>query len=484
MLDSFLHYLLYNPKEPMLFNSGIFLVIFTIFLSIYAFIYENRKIRTVYILLFSTYFYYKSSGIYLIILLLTILIDYYLALLIYNTKEARLKKIYLVLSICSSVGLLGYFKYTNFFLQNINLFLTQPLAEMNIFLPIGISFYTFQTLSYIIDVYRGKIIPHYSLLDYSFFMTFFPHLVAGPIVRAADFLPQVGSKLNIQSDRIYDGLVMILKGLIKKAILADYIAQYNDIIFSNPGGYSGFENLIAMYGYTLQIYCDFSGYSDMAIGLARIMGFELAPNFDLPYRSTNISQFWRKWHMSLSFWLRDYIYIPMGGNRKGEIAQYLFLFLTMLIGGLWHGPSWKFVFWGGMHGIGLIIHKLWQKYTGGQKGLIAQWIGGVLTFHFVAFLWVYFRAPDFTTASTIIFRIFTTMDFAYILPFIETRPLFCILLLSGFIFHFIPLQFKLKTYDWFIHSPWVVKTAILLLIFQCIIQLQGEGVQPFIYFQF
>jgi alginate O-acetyltransferase complex protein AlgI len=315
-------------------------------------------------------------------------------------------------------------------------------------------------------------------------MTYFPHLVAGPIVRAADFLPQIYHKIIIHKEGIYYGLALVIRGLIKKAIVADYIAQYNDMVFSNPAGYSGFENLMAMYGYTLQIYCDFSGYSDMAIGLSQIMGFRLCENFRSPYLALNITDFWRRWHISLSSWLRDYIYIPLGGNRKGEIRQYLHLLATMLIGGLWHGASWKFIFWGGMHGLGLAAHKLWQKISINSNSSIVNFAGAFLTFHFVALLWIFFRAVDFESAVVMISKFSLDLDPAFILPFWEARSLFLILLILGFALHFTPHSLKDKAVFIFVRSPLPLKTAFFLVVLQLIIQLQGEGVQPFIYFQF
>jgi D-alanyl-lipoteichoic acid acyltransferase DltB (MBOAT superfamily) len=484
MLDKILQYLVYDPQNPMLFNSGVFLFVFTVFIFIYALLYQNRTLRTLYVILFSLYFYYKASGWYLGILLLTVVVDYYIALFIYRTSKPIYKKLGLLVSIFTSVGLLCYFKYTNFFLSNIFSLLGKPFEPLDIFLPIGISFYTFQTLSYVIDIYRGRFKPSYNLLDYTFYMTYFPHLVAGPIVRAADFLPQIYHKIIIHKEGIYYGLALVIRGLIKKAIVADYIAQYNDMVFGNPAGYSGFENLMAMYGYTLQIYCDFSGYSDMAIGLSQIMGFRLCENFRSPYLALNITDFWRRWHISLSSWLRDYIYIPLGGNRKGEIRQYLHLLATMLIGGLWHGASWKFIFWGGMHGLGLAAHKLWQKFGVASSSRFVNWIAALLTFHFVALLWIFFRAVDFESAVVMISKFSLDLDPAFILPFWEARSLFLILLILGFALHFTPHSLKDKAVFIFVRSPLPLKTAFFLVVLQLIIQLQGEGVQPFIYFQF
>lgn len=476
----------YVENAPMLFNSGAFLVLFTVFITIYALIYKNASARIVYVVTFSLFFYYKASGWYLLILLLSIVLDYLVAFLIYNAKAQIIKKAWLTLSVCANVGLLCYFKYTNFFIENLNAATGANYNLINIFLPIGISFYTFQTLSYIIDVYRGIIKPTRSLLDYTFYMSFFPHLVAGPIVRAKDFLPQVRQNIILNKEDMSSGMFLIIKGLIKKAIIADYIAQYADLIYSNPAGYSGFENLMAMYGYALQIYCDFSGYSDMAIGIARLMGYDLGTNFKTPYISKNTTEFWRRWHISLSSWLRDYIYIPLGGNRKGEFNQYLFLFATMLIGGFWHGASWKFVVWGAAHGIGLAIHKLFMKYAGNK--LKESWwrnaLGWFITFHFVAVLWIFFRAESFSVAMESINMILFHLDFSYAAPFVQVRSLFVVLLLIGYGLQFLPENMKLISQKKYTALPLIAKAAVLILIIQVILQIQLENVQPFIYFQF
>lgn len=470
----------------MLFNSGAFLVLFTVFITIYALIYKNATARIAYVVAFSLFFYYKASGWYLFILLLSIVLDYFVAFLISDAKSKTIKKAWLILSISANVGLLCYFKYTNFFIENINAATGADYNLLNIFLPIGISFYTFQTLSYIIDVYRGIIKPTRNLLDYAFYMSFFPHLVAGPIVRAKDFLPQVRQKINLNKADMSSGMFLIIKGLVKKAIIADYIAQYADLIYANPAGYSGFENLMAMYAYALQIYCDFSGYSDMAIGIARLMGYDLGINFNTPYIAKNTTEFWRRWHISLSSWLRDYIYIPLGGNRKGELNQYFFLFATMLIGGFWHGASWKFVVWGAAHGIGLAIHKLFTKFAAGR--LKESWwrnaLGWFITFHFVAVLWIFFRAESFGIAMESINMILFHTDLSYFAPFIQVRSLFVILLLAGYGIQFLPENIKMSGQKKYAGLPLIAKAAILILIIQVILQIQLENVQPFIYFQF
>ncbi len=481
----------YEVASPMLFNSGQFLFFFVLFLIAYAFLFNNKLSRTLFVLGFSFFFYYKASGWYLIVLLVTLGADYALALAIQKAKQQKYRVFWLVVSLCTSLGLLAYFKYTNFFAENCAFLCGYAFDPYDIFLPIGISFYTFQTLSYIIDVYKRELEPTHNFLDYAFYMCFFPHLVAGPIVRAKFFLPQLKNKIIMNPAEIQRGFFLIMQGLFKKAVLADYVAQYNDLIFAAPGTYSGFENLMAMYGYTLQIYCDFSGYSDMAIGIGLLMGFDLGINFNKPYQALSLTDFWRRWHISLSAWLRDYLYISLGGNRKGKVRQYVNLFITMLLGGLWHGPSWKFVFWGGMHGLGLAVHKAWKKYV--MPGEIeSKWGSKVynffawfITFHFVVFLWVFFRADDFGTAWTMITQITSGIDMAYLEPFWKVRYLFVILMLVGFAIHAIPSRLYPQMEALYVKKvPFVLKAIAFVLLIQLCLQFKSESVQPFIYFQF
>lgn len=326
----------YDPAAPMIFSSGLFLFLFAGFTLFYGFFRRKPVGRMVYILLFSLYFYYKSSGLYFLLVLLVATTDFMLGLWMGRTENRKLRKTLLWLSILIDLGLLGYFKYTNFFIGIANdLFGKGFLDFQNIFLPVGISFFIFQSISYTIDIYRRRIEPLTCWLDYAFYLSFFPQLVAGPIVRARDFIPQIRQNpLVVTRGMFGTGVFLIATGLFKKAVISDYISlNFVDRIFDAPLLYSGFENLMGVYGYALQIYCDFSGYSDMAIGIALILGFRFNRNFDSPYKSATITEFWRRWHISLSSWLKDYLYISLGGNRKGKVRTYLNLMITMLLGG-------------------------------------------------------------------------------------------------------------------------------------------------------
>jgi len=385
-----------------------------------------------------------------------------------------------------NLSILGYYKYTNFLIDNINNIFSTNFALQNIILPIGISFYIFQAISYAVDVYKQEIKPANNLLDFSFYLCFFPQLVAGPIVRAKDFLPQVHKKLTLTKNEAGIALFMILSGLIKKAVISDYISlNFVDRVFDSPLSYTSFENLMAVYGYTLQIYCDFSGYSDMAIGIALLMGFTLPVNFNSPYKSQSITEFWRRWHISLSSWLRDYLYIPLGGNRKGKARTYVNLFLTMLIGGLWHGAAWKFVIWGGLHGAILGIERFFKQYIKLPSNRIVNTICILLTFHFVAFCWIYFRANSFDTAQTVITQIANlNFEFKNWWVIIESYKNVFLLIVIGFILHFIPQWVTDKTKGIFVKTPLIGKAAIIGFIIWLVYATVTSGPQPFIYFQF
>ncbi|MDE6428771.1 MAG: MBOAT family protein, partial [Muribaculaceae bacterium] len=377
------------------------------------------------------------------------------------------------------------FKYANFFLWNWNAMVQGNFQPLEIILPVGISFYTFQSISYIVDVYKGRIAPTRRWTDYLFFLSFFPALVAGPIVRADDFLPQLQNNRPATRRMVWTGFWLIIVGLIKKAVIADYIAQYNDLVFDNPMAYPGLQSLLGILGYTMQIYCDFSGYSDMAIGLALIMGFDLGINFDSPYQSTNLTEFWRRWHISLSSWLRDYVYIPLGGNRKGVFRTYLNNFLTMLIGGLWHGAAWKFIFWGAMHGVGLAVHKMCRpvlkKIPDNWLTIFLSWL---LTMVYVSLLWVFFRAASWSDSLLIITNIFRDFNLAQLPEFYEARSLWCWMMLALTVMHFTPRRWADWLCDLFVRSPLIVKLLVFLIAVQMVIELMTAEVVPFIYFQF
>ena len=476
----------YNPAEPLLFSSGTFWALFLGFLPLYSLLRKRWTQMAVFVLAFSFYFYYRCSGVFVLLLAGTSLVDWLLSRLIARPGSGpTLRRTALVVSLLCSLGILAYFKYANFFLWNINATVGSNFQPLDLILPVGISFYTFQSVSYIVDVYKGRVAPTRTWLEYAFFLAFFPALVAGPIVRAEYFLPQIRRNTTATREETFTGFWLIILGVVKKAVIADYIAQYNDLIFQTPGGYNGFETLMGIAGYTMQIYCDFSGYSDMAIGIALIMGFKLAKNFNFPYKSRNLTDFWHRWHISLSTWLRDYIYIPLGGNRKGTARTYANNFATMLIGGLWHGAAWKFVFWGAMHGAGLAVHKAARPWLGrlGDSWPVKA-LSWTVTMALVAALWVFFRADSWSDSWTVLGSLAGDYSPAKIAAFASARMLWLILMATIIVAHCLPTAFWDKAAAWFVRTPWLVKLLIFISVVQLVLELRGESVAPFIYFQF
>jgi D-alanyl-lipoteichoic acid acyltransferase DltB (MBOAT superfamily) len=497
MFERIIQQLTYHPDEPMLFSSGLFLFLFLGFTFVYMMLQYQRTLRLLFVTAFSYYFYYKSSGFYFFLLAVVTLSDYLIAMVIARYRERHgeetgrvLPLILVTLSLLIDLGLLGYFKYTNFFCGMWTQMVGGNFQPYDIFLPVGISFFTFQSMSYVIDVYRGDLKPLPSLLDYAFYVSFFPQLVAGPIVRARDFAPQIRQPLRVSDDMFAQGVYFITIGLLKKAVISDYISlNFVDRIFDNPTLYSGIENLLGVYGYALQIYCDFSGYSDMAIGIALLLGFRFPINFNAPYRSDSITDFWRRWHISLSSWIRDYIYISLGGNRKGKVRTYVNLIVTMLLGGLWHGASLNFVAWGGMHGAALAIHK-WMRANifHHDKHYVShslRKLGAiVLTFHFVAFCWIFFRHHTFDAAIGMLRQIFTSMHPELLGQVIDGYRYVFIFIAVGYLTHFIPQSWE-KFFVRCLERGGVVAGAVVMAAaIWCVIQIKSSTIQPFIYFQF
>lgn len=478
----------YSFENPWFFTNYGFLLVLGVFLTIYAGFSSTGFWKKLYVILFSLFFYYKSSGPYLGIFVAMIFLDYNIALAIERIENKLKRKYLLIVSILISLSFLLYFKYSNFFLSIVNDSFGTDYLIKNVFLPIGISFYTFQSISYIVDVYQKKIESSKSFIDYTFYMTFFPHLVAGPIVRAKDFIPQIKNPIHVDNTILKQSFLRISTGLIKKLLIADLLAKYVDIIHANPAVYSGFENLISMYAYTFQIYFDFSGYSDIAIGIALLLGYSLNENFDNPYQSFNITEFWRKWHISLSSWLRDYIYIPLGGNKKGEINTYLFLMITMLVGGFWHGADWKFVIWGALHGFALAAHKLYLKYSTNLEVKKGSSFSNVftllLTFHYVAVLWILFRSTSYSSAIDSITKICTETSLSDITAFYYSRKEVIYMLIISSSIVFCPVNLKQALKVNFQKVPFIIILLFFVVILQIILQLKDQEVQPFIYFQF
>lgn len=503
-LEKLVDLFVYHREAPILFSSGLFFFLFIGFLMIYMSLRKNTLARIIYVTLFSLYFYYKSSGLWFVLLLVTATSDFLIARGIVRTASVKGRKWWVALSLCINLGMLCYFKYFNF-LYEIGVSVLNEFGlltgntglqavtyeRLSIFLPVGISFFTFQSLSYIIDVYRDKIQPLNRWVDYLFYVSFFPPLVAGPIIRARDFIPQMFKNPTLSQEEFGEGLFLVVCGLFKKTVISDYISlNFVDRIFDAPLLYTGIENLMGVYGYALQIYCDFSGYSDMAIGIALLLGFRVNMNFDSPYQSASITEFWRRWHISLSSWLKDYLYISLGGNRKGKVRTYINLMITMLLGGLWHGASYNFILWGGLHGVALAVHKFIMgrfssfKQTGADMPGWRRVLGVIVTFHLVCFGWILFRADSLQTVGEILSQITTNLHPEVFIQFIEGYRTVCVLMLIGFVLHFMPRGAEDGVRKLVIRSPFLVQVLILVIAIFVVVQFKSAGVQPFIYFQF
>lgn len=566
ILIDFLQWFDYDPKAPLTFTRFSFWAFFAVVLCGFVFLERRIALRNAFLFGVSLLFYWKTSGWFFLILLFSTSTDWWIGQRM-DKAEGSARKRWLALSLVINLLVLIHFKYAYFFADSLNPILGTQWAPRNvlgewtntflgttfrvdrILLPVGISFYTFQTMSYAIDVFRKEVQPVRNLLDFGFYVSFFPQLVAGPIVRAKDFIPQLYQPYALTRAGFGMGLFWILNGLIKKVWLADYLAvNLVDRIFSRPEAYSGFENLLGLYAYSLQVYADFSGYTDMAIGIAIWLGFRLPQNFNAPYKARNVGEFWKRWHMSLSGWLKDYLYIPMGGNRSGSmftaiISGILLIFialllpdagvllilggvlciaiaasmyyppfkrwsvtninilLTMLIGGLWHGASWNFVLWGGLNGLGIVVYKLWRKispwegYDQWWKGLV----GGLLTFHFITATRIWFRSGSKTTWESIdeghnlLTEWFTANAMISQLgqimdsPFSEILRGYAPLLAlmgAGYAIHILPDHWKSKYRKAFAEAPTGIQLVLTVIGIGIAWQAMQAGLQPFIYFQF
>jgi len=504
--DGWVAYMLkYHPRQSFIFTTTGFWIFFLVVMAGFALMHKKRAMCHTWLLLVSLYFYYRVGGLFIILLLLTTALTYYTAIMTGRAERKAGKRFWLVTNIVLLLGFLSYFKYAGFITETINSLFNTALEAHDIFsslsnsllgtsfdintivLPVGISFFTFQALSYSIDVYRGRMMPERNIIDFAFYLTFFPQLVAGPIVRASEFIPQMRGEYTISRNEFGYGVFLILQGLVKKMLISDFIsAGFIDRVFDAPALFSGFENLMAVYGYGLQIYCDFSGYTDIAIGVAMLMGFRLPLNFNSPYKAANIGDFWKRWHISLSRWLKDYLYIPLGGNRKGPVRTGINLMITMLLGGLWHGAAMRFVVWGGLHGIALVADRIWQWIFRGvrRKSRSARIAGIILTFNFVSFAWIFFRAGTMEEAGVMLTQIFTSFtpgDYGRVI--MAYLPVM-VLIASGYILHFLPVTTKEAYRGLFIRLPLAVKFLIAIGVALLLHKVGTDVVQPFIYFRF
>ena len=479
--------LLYNSREPLLFSSGAFLFIFLVFMIGYYCLRNKVDARLLFVTLFSYYFFYKSSSFYFLLLLIVTVSDFYIARRVAKGKHPKL---WLALTLLIDLGLLAYFKYTNFFAGMVTQMIGGNFQPWDIFLPVGISFYTFKTISYVVDIYRKKAEPMESLLDYAFYVSFFPTLLAGPITRATDFGPQIRKPLHISREMFAQGVFFIIIGLFKKAVISDYISQnFVDRIFDNPTLFSGGEVLLGLYGYCIQIYCDFSGYSDMAIGIALLLGFKIPMNFNAPLTADSMTDFWRRWHISLSTWIRDYVYISLGGNKKGTLRMYFNQMVAMTACGLWHGASLNFIVWGVLHGALVCVHKFWSQtvlkhdrryHPSGLRRFISVFI----TFHVLCFTWLFFRCKDFDVVWVMVKQMFTKFN-PSVLPdvFMGYKYVF-LLMIFALLTHWIPDSWQNRCVRILEKGGVLLSAIAITIVIFIIMQVKSSDIQPFIYFQF
>ena len=555
-LEQIIHFItsgfVYNENSVLIFTRYTFWVFFAIAYLIYVKVYKKIALRNSYLFLISLFFYYKVCGLFFILLIFSTVVDYFIGLSIHKANNERKRLTLLVVSIFVNLLVLSYFKYAYFFTESYNAMFDTNLEVINrlsqlsnyflsteydihkIFLPVGISYFTFQTISYSVDVYRRRIEPVRNILDFGFYVSFFPQLVAGPIVRANEFVPQLYKPFSLSSREYGTAIFMILAGLTKKLIFGDYIAvNFIDRIYENPMMFTGFENMMALFAYSLQVYCDFSGYTDIAIGLALLMGFHLPTNFNSPYKAQSTAEFWGRWHISLSTWLKDYLYIPLGGNRtasygtwitlaaillmvvflshepkllilfvglaalialsfrifpkmKTFIVRDINLMITMLLGGLWHGASWNFVIWGGLNGLGVVWYKYWSKISPfkNSKHILVRIYAIALTFIFISVVRIFFRAQDLETVQLMSNQIFNNFNAHLIWDVIVGYKWVMSMIVVGLVLHWLPQTTKDKFKNFFIDSSDTVKIAMSIVIVFVIIQFISSGLQPFIYFQF
>ena len=476
----------------MLFNSFIFFIFLAIVLP--AFYLSGKKYRNLILLASSYFFYGYWDWRFCFLLVLSTVVDFFIGKRLHAEEREVWRKRLLLISVSVNLGILAFFKYFNFFVASFEEMLTgagmtADFVHLNIILPVGISFYTFQTMSYTIDIYRKKLEPTHNFFDFALFVSFFPQLVAGPIERASSLLPQITRGLSPNPQQIREGVHLIIVGMFKKVMIGDACGRIVDHIFAQPEYYASIELFAALLLFAIQIYADFSGYSSIARGTSKLLGIELMKNFEQPYLSANITEFWRRWHISLSSWLKDYLYIPLGGNRKGTVRTYINLMLTMLLGGLWHGANWTFVVWGGLHGSYLAIHKLMLRGKKPQTRYVHTSWGGLIVyagkvvavFLLVLLTWLFFRAQSFEQAAYFLHKFvyweYSALSGRFItiaLGFLAMSTLIDILQYNS----------RAHTFLLRVSNPpvrWAVLSALMLI---SVIYMFVEEPLPFVYFQF
>lgn len=544
----------FQQQESLLFTRLDFWIFFLMVMLVFVFIHKKYLLRSIFLTAVSLFFYFKTSGNFVLLLGTMLLLNYFLGLLVDRAQKIGFQRLWLTIGVALNLSGLAYFKYAYFFTEAFNAQFGTDFNVVNqfavwgnelfgkgsfvdkILIPIGVSFFTFHNISYLVDIARKEIQAAKSFFDYALYVTYFPHLIAGPIVRARDFLPQVNAPYQLSKYDFSWSLWMIGKGLLKKLIFADYIAvQFIDKVLDAPETYPGFVGLIAMFAYSLQIYADFSGYTDMAIGVSKLMGFTLLENFNSPYKALSVGDFWRRWHKSLSSWLRDYLYIPLGGNQKGSVGTYIMtavilgflyfitgwlalfyvyggltllylllwqlyapfrkvavrdlnLLITMVIGGLWHGASQNFVVWGAMNGVALVFYNYWKKISPYEKSnlwLIRAW-RILLTLSFITFTRIWFRLPEADQPLIYLTHLTQHFDWSLSTWFIvwNTYQVVFYLLILGFITHWLPQKWKDGTVQFYAKWPMPLQALSFALAVFILFQAVSDSFKAFVYFQF
>ena len=474
----------------MLFNSVDYILFLALAVVGYWALSGRAQLRIVFVFVASCLFYMAWHPAYIVLILGSTIVDYIAGLRIHASESQRTKKAWLITSLTVNLGLLGIFKYFNFFSEAsgdlLRLFFGIEISTptLNVLLPVGISFYTFQTLSYTIDIYRGKLEPTKNFFRFAFFVTYFPQLVAGPIVRASELLPQLKDRIELRRSQVSEGLFLIGTGLVKKVAIADYLSvNLVDRVFDQPDLYTSAEVIVALYGFTMQIYCDFSGYTDCARGSAKLMGLELPRNFDRPYQATSPAEFWRRWHMTLSTWLRDYLYFPLGGSRTGPVRAYWNLWLTMFLIGIWHGASWTFVFYALLQAGAMVTHRFFYRLTGRTRDMIdplpTRAFKIFWAMQFVVFSRILFRATSLQNAFDVTKQMFVGTWTTAQVPGVVWA-----ILISTFVVHYFPKHWFEAFRNEFMALPAPAQGIALACLGALLGMVATSEVVPYIYFQF
>ncbi len=492
-MTGFFESLFFNHLNPLQYNSVLFILLFSIFYIFYFFAFKHVRLRNLFLLFFSLYFYYKVSGLFVLILILIATIDYFIGIWIFYLQSNAKKKILLFVSLAVNIGYLAYFKYSGFLLHTFGFNEIPAHSFMEkIVLPIGISYFVFKSLTYIFDIYRETIRqPESNYINYLLYVSFFPNILAGPISKARDLLPQLNSRLNLTDEQIGRGFFLIMTGIFKKVVLADFLAiNFIDRVFDSPSFFSGFENLMAGYGALIQIYCDFSGYTDLVIGIALLLGFTLKPNFNKPFLAQNITEFWRRWHITLSGWMSDYLFYPLfySFRKKKLVGAIMAVLITFFISGLWHGPNWTFVLWGFSHGFAMVFEAITRdvriKILHKVNSFAYKIFSIFITLNYLALTIILFRSSSISNAFEMYERIVTHLNLNVISSWSRIYFYPLLVMVFAYLLHYTPMKWNQVLTLNFIKLHWTIKAIILFFVIIFIYQIYSSDSLPFVYLEF